>query len=311
VVPGAPGNNPNDREGALLLQTSAKTIGPQKTLAQVLGFARQFEMPWLPDDINRLTESMSLEQVIAAGEAIPPGVTARANTSMVLPPQIPDLIGVRERRFLDHTGLIRQRSIGDLMRYSSLAQDMFSSDRYGAANAGEPSLPQSRYSDAQLYALALYLYALRPPANPNALDASAERGEALFAREKCASCHTPPLYTNNQLIAADGFEPPAGAAGVMAVRIGVDPRYTLETRKGTGYYKVPSLRGVWYRGPFGHNGSAATLEDWFDPARLDPRYVPTGFKGYDGQTRSIPGHAFGLRLRASERKDLIAFLKTL
>jgi len=311
VVPGAPGNNPNDREGALLLRTSAKTIGPQKALAQVLGFARQFEMPWLPDDINRLTESMSLEQVIAAGEAIPPGVTARANTSMVLPPQIPDLIGVRERRFLDHTGLIRQRSIGDLMRYSSLAQDMFSSDRYGAANAGEPSLPQSRYSDAQLYALALYLYALRPPANPNALDASAERGEALFAREKCASCHTPPLYTNNQLIAADGFEPPAGAAGVMAVRIGVDPRYTLETRKGTGYYKVPSLRGVWYRGPFGHNGSAATLEDWFDPARLDPRYVPTGFKGYDGRTRSIPGHAFGLRLRASERKDLIAFLKTL
>jgi hypothetical protein len=188
---------------------------------------------------------------------------------------------------------------------------MFSSDRYGAANAGKPSLPESRYSDAQLYALALYLYALRPPANPHALDASAKRGEALFAREKCASCHTPPLYTNNQLIAADGFEPPAGAAGVMAVRIGVDPRYTLETRKGTGYYKVPSLRGVWYRGPFGHNGSAATLEDWFDPARLDPRYVPTGFKGYDGQTRSIPGHAFGLRLRASERKDLIAFLKTL
>ena len=60
-------------------------------VAQVRGFARQFEMPWLADDINRLPRSMDLDQFIAAGEAIPPGVTARANTSMLLPPQIPDL----------------------------------------------------------------------------------------------------------------------------------------------------------------------------------------------------------------------------
>lgn len=311
VVPGAPGNNPNDREGARLLRNSAKVIAPEKILAQVLGFARQFEMPWLPDDINRLARSMTLEQLIAAGEAIPPGVTARANTSMVLPPQIPDLIGVRARRFLDHTGLVRHRSIGDLMRYSSLAQDMFTCDRYGTANVAQSPAPPSRYSDAQLYALALYVYSLRPPANPNALDSSAKRGGLLFARERCTDCHTPPLYTNNHLIAADGFQPPPDFADVSAVRIGVDPRYTLKTHKGTGYYKVPSLQGVWYRGPFGHNGSAATLEDWFDPARLDPRYVPTGFKGYDGKTRSIPGHPFGLKLPPSERQDLIAFLKTL
>lgn len=90
-----------------------------------------------------------------------------------------------------------------------------------------------------------------------------------------------------------------------------DPRYALETHKGTGYYKVPSLKGVWYREPFGHNGSAATLEDWFDPARLRPDYVPTGFKGYDGKARSIPGHPFGLRLSPAERKDLLAFLRSL
>ena len=74
---------------------------------------------------------MSLEELIAAGEAIPPGVTARSNTSMFFPPQIPDLIGVEERRYLDHTGLVRHRDIGDLMRYSSLAQDVFALDRYG------------------------------------------------------------------------------------------------------------------------------------------------------------------------------------
>jgi mono/diheme cytochrome c family protein len=293
------------------LRISANVIGAEKVVAQVRSFAQQFEMPWLGDDINRLPRSMDLDQLIAAGEAIPPGVTARANTSMLLPPQIPDLIGVRERRFLDHTGLIRHRTIGDLMRYSSLAQDLFTSDRYGTASAGNPALPAARYSDPQLYALALYLYSLRPPANPNHFDSSAERGKALFAREKCGNCHTPPLYTNNQLIAADGFEPPADAVDVVPVRIGVDPRYALETHKGTGYYKVPSLKGVWYRGPFGHNGSAATLEDWLDPARLNPEYIPTGFKGHDGKTRSIPGHPFGLRLSSMERQDLIAFLRTL
>jgi hypothetical protein len=291
VVPGAQGNNPNDRQGALLLDAS------DKTLTRLRSFASQFQLPWIADDINRLTETMTIGEFIKAGEEIPAGVTARANTSMILPPQIPDLIGVQERRFLDHTGLIRQRSIGDLMRYSSLAQDLFSQDRYGSQPPRNVALPDARYSDPQLYALALYLYSLRPPKNPHPFDDSASRGQAIFKREKCDTCHAPPLYTNNSLIAAD--------------TLGVDPRYTLQTRKSTGYYKVPSLKGVWYRGPFGHNGSAATLEDWLDRARIKPDYVPTGFKGYDGKTRSIPGHTFGLKLSLAERKDLIAFLNTL
>jgi hypothetical protein len=311
VVPGAQGNNPNDYEGALLLQSSAKSIGSEKMLEQVHRFARQFELPWLPDDINRLASSLSLDQLIAAGEAIPPGVTARANTSILLPPQIPDLIGVRERRYLDHTGLIRQRDIGDLMRYVSLAQDVFSADRYGSSTNASPASPEARYSDSQLNALALYLYSLRPPTNPNPLNASAARGKVLFEKLECGRCHTPPLYTKNKLVAVEGFEIPAGTPDIVPIRIGVDPRYTLDTHKGTGYYKVPSLKGVWYRGPFGHNGSAATLEDWFDPNRLSPDYLPTGFKGYDGKTRSIPGHRFGLELSPADRKDLIAFLKTL
>jgi hypothetical protein len=311
AVPGGQGNNPNDREGARLLRKSAEMFGQEKMLTQVHNFASQFELPWMPDDINRLARSMSIDQLIAAGEAIPPGVTARANTSILLPPQIPDLIGVRDRRFLDHTGLVRHRDISDLMRYSSLAQDVFSSDRYGSAIIANSSPPSARYSDPQLYALALYLYSLRPPPNPNRFDASAVRGKSLFAKLKCDTCHTPPLYTNNKLVPVEGFDAPAGSADVMTTHIGVDPRYTLDTHKGTGYYKVPSLKGVWYRGPFGHNGSAATLEDWFNPARLDPEYIPTGFKGYDGKTRSIPGHRFGLQLSPSEREDLIAFLKTL
>jgi len=74
---------------------------------------------------------------------------------------------------------------------------------------------------------------------------------------------------------------------------------------------VPSLKGVWYRGPFEHNGSVATLEDWFDPHRLRDDYVPTGFKGYGVETRAVKGHSFGLGLSPDDRKALIAFLKTL
>ena len=318
VVPGAQGNNPNDREGAMLMRASMHAIGSEKTLARVRLFARQFEAPWLPNDINRLSQELPLASLIAAGEAIPPGVTARANTSIFLPPQIPDLIGVRDRRYLDHTGLIRQRDIGDLMRYTSLSQDLFSADTYGPVPATNklPRVrsPMARYSDQQLYALAIYLYSLRPPPNPNRFNPSAARGKALFRKEKCGVCHTPPLYTNNKLLAADGFRASGNVkafADVMPMRIGTDARYTLDTRKGTGYYKVPSLKGVWYRGPFGHNGSAATLEEWFDPNRLRSDYVPRGYKGYDGLTRGIPGHPFGLNLSPTERADLLAFLRTL
>jgi hypothetical protein len=97
----------------------------------------------------------------------------------------------------------------------------------------------------------------------------------------------------------------------FVLSVGTDPRLALQTRRGTGYYKVPSLKGVWYRGPFEHNGSVATLEDWFDAGRLSDDYVPTGFKGAGVKVRSIKGHPFGLGRSAADRQALIAFLKTL
>ena len=88
---------------------------------------------------------------------------------------------------------------------------------------------------------------------------------------------------------------------VLNVSVGTNPALATKTRRGTGYCKVPSLKGVWYRGPFEHNGSAATLEDWFDPARLRDDYVPTGFRGYGIKTRAVKGHEFGLRLPEEEK----------
>lgn len=75
---------------------------------------------------------------------------------------------------------------------------------------------------------------------------------------------------------------------------------------------MPSLLGVWYRGPFEHNGSCATLEDWFNSGRTNDTYVPTGWRGPPGtKTRAVKGHEFGLDLTEEDRRALIAFLRTL
>src|SRR5262249_54908445 len=140
------------------------------------------------------------------------------------------------------------------------------------------------------------------------------RGQKVFERENCAVCHTPPLYTNNKLTPAAGFRVPEDHLkkyDILPVSVGTDPNLAMKTRRGTGYYKVPSLKGVWYRSMFEHNGSVATLEDWFDARRLRDDYVPTGWKGYRVKTRAVKGHEFGLKLPPEEKTALIAFLKTL
>jgi hypothetical protein len=85
----------------------------------------------------------------------------------------------------------------------------------------------------------------------------------------------------------------------------------LHTRRGTGFYKVPSLRGVWYRSSFFHHGNLATLEEVLDPKRLKIDYVPKGFMPPGKKTMSVKGHPFGFELSESEKRALIAFLKTL
>ena len=129
-------------------------------------------------------------------------------------------------------------------------------------------------------------------------------------------CHTPPAYTNNKLVAAPGFDPPPEdervlAGEVISRRVYTDPGLALATRKGTGFYKIPSLRGVWYRGLYGHSGFETSLEAWFDPARQRADHVPSGWRGPGVQTLAVPGHDFGLDLPPEDKTALIAFLRTL
>jgi len=320
VVPGAQGNFPFDR--AVAFSTRRVLLRAARNTFRTL-----FGAPWLKEnDPAARSDSLTLEEIVAKFEAIPGGVVARHRASPDAPPAVPDLIGVRDRKYLDKSGLVQHRDIGDLMRYAALNNELdFISNFGGFIPAGknyrelpeptDPYLPGGgRYSDEQLYALARYVYALKPPRNPNERTAEAVRGEDVFRRSGCARCHTPPLYTNNRLTPALGFTVPAEHKtryAVSATVVGTDPTLTLRTRRGTGYYKVPSLKGLWYRGPLEHSGSVATLEDWFDPRRLLDDYVPTGFKPHGIKTRAVKGHEFGLTLSDQEKKDLIAFLKTL
>jgi hypothetical protein len=284
-----------------------------------------YAAPWVQPDPLADLDTLTMQQIAVRHDRIPPGVVARHGTSVLNPVQVPDLIGVQSRHYLDRTGLQQHRGVADLMRYAALNQggDALSSfDGLMPADYGnfkklpDPADPNTgeRYSDEQLYALALYLESLTPPANPNRFDARAARGQKVFEHEGCATCHTPPLYSNNKLTPAEGFTPPSGAAkryDILLFSVGTDPGLAMATRRGTGYYKVPSLKGVWYRSMFGHSGWCATLEDWFDPRRLGDDYAPTGFNPNGNAPYPVKGHRSGLDLSQRDRQGLIAFLKTL
>ena len=63
---------------------------------------------------------MTVDAFLAAIEGTPPGLTFRIGTGVVYVPKLPDLIGIKDRKYLDATGLVRHRSSGDLMRYAAL-----------------------------------------------------------------------------------------------------------------------------------------------------------------------------------------------
>ena len=60
-----------------------------------------------------------------------------------------------------------------------------------------------------------------------------------------------------------------------------------------------------------HDGSVASLEEMFDPARLRPDHEPGGWKGPEVTKRAIPGHPFGLGLNAEDKAALLAFLRSI
>ncbi|QJW90866.1 hypothetical protein HNV11_16510 [Spirosoma taeanense] len=316
VLKGAQGNSPDAQRVAY---TYRRYEVPEPA-AQ--GFVKALMgAPWLADDPHTQLSRQSKLAIADALDAMPPGTVLREGASILFPPQVPNLIGVNERKYMDHGGVNRHRNIGDLMRYVALNQSVnmiASYDGFVPAGKGFKEVPAPatgiRYSEAQLYALAKFIYSLEHPANPNKPSALTKRGERIYAEQGCVSCHTPPAFTNNMLTPVDGFEVPdehRKKYDIFDISVGTDPSYALKTRRGTGYYKVPSLKGLWYRGPFLHDGSLATLDDLLDPRRLRDDYVPTGFRGAGVTQKAVRGHEFGMDLPEADRKALLAYLRTL
>jgi hypothetical protein len=252
LLEGAQGNKP---DGVLTDFPSGRPSAPK-----FLDFLWiNFGAPWIQPRADFERSMMTIRHADQYA-----GVLSREGTSAIHPPHIPSLIGVQDIKYLDATGLDRHRSIGDLMRYAAINMGLDTLARYGDFQpttsqraSGMGGEDGTRYSDEQLYALALYVYSLRPPPNPNPVDDRGRRGEQVFRREGCPGCHTPPLYTNNRLTPATGFKVSSDllkAADILNFSVGTDPVLATQTRRGTGFYKVPSLRGVWFRNGFSHAG---------------------------------------------------------
>jgi Di-haem oxidoreductase, putative peroxidase len=277
---------------------------------------RAFSVPWVQNDIHEQLKGITEVEYRALFDAgLRGGALPRWNGSLYYPAKIPDLIGIKDRKYIDHTATHLNRGVGDLMRYAALVSTA-EATVFGPHDMlpADAERPKARRSDEALYALSLYLQSLKPPPNPNPLDENAVSGAKIFQREGCAGCHVPPLYTNNKLTLAEGFEPPKNRPAtldILPLSVGTSSGLALKTRKGTGYYKVPSLKGVWYRGHYLHDGSVASLEEMFNPERLTEAHVPGGYSPPGVKNRAIAGHEFGLKLQPPERAQLIAFLRTL
>lgn len=312
--PFPPGIEDVGPKGTLLIDLLYQRTFPGDTF-QVANW-RTFTTPWAPDPRVERIRQMSAEEVNNLFNSGDTAVFARFNGSPWYQTKIPDLHVLRYSLYIDATGTHRLRGPEDVARYAALilsADSMdFGKHRFFADHQRKVLF---RASDEVLYAIGLYLMSLEPPKNPNpAPAAQLAAGQKIFNREGCLNCHTPPDYTSGKLTLASGYQPPAGhpdRENIVRMTAGTDPGLALKTRKGTGFYKIPSLRGVWYRPRLLHDGSVATLEEMFNPARLRPDHIRGGWKGPEQDLKAIPGHPFGLSLTPQEKADLLAFLRSL
>ena len=105
VLEGAQGDFPVDQIGAALDGAAAQSRWAF------------FGAPWVMPR-EEYERASTAEEYIRRHSAIQPGVMARHCTSDS-PAKVPSLIGLEDIKFLDSTGLMRHRSIGDLMRYAA------------------------------------------------------------------------------------------------------------------------------------------------------------------------------------------------
>jgi YVTN family beta-propeller protein len=141
------------------------------------------------------------------------------------------------------------------------------------------SMQGPRPSNEDVKAVTAYLATLDFPRNPyrekdGSLSAAAKRGEAVFKSSKigCDNCHASPEFTDGKIHVAGLEEPDDAYQG----------------------YNPPSLRGVYDKDPYLHDGRAKTLRE-----ALKGPHSPEALSGGLGE------------LSDTDLDDLIAYLKSL
>jgi hypothetical protein len=151
---------------------------------------------------------------------------------------------------------------------------IFKDPRLGISVSNTPDIVTPLLPALRAYQLSL----LAPKPDASTIDAAAAaRGKSLFdGAAKCSTCHTGTLYTDvNQ--------------GVLHAASEVGQEAAYAARSVTGKYRTTPLRGLQQHAPYFHDGSAATLLD--------------AVEHYN--------QLFALNLSASQKADLVAYLKTL
>ncbi len=116
---------------------------------------------------------------------------------------------------------------------------------------------------------------------------------------RCAECHTPPLFTNQQ-IAVLGTPEPEG----MPFDPGAEIPMNEPTQRGG--FKVPTLRNIELTAPYMHSGRFATLREAVA--------FYTGGRGHavpEGEELKIHWHIWEPNLTDDELDRLVDFMKTL
>jgi cytochrome c peroxidase len=157
---------------------------------------------------------------------------------------------------------------------------------------------------------------------PNAISASAKRGEALFFSERldCFHCHGGINFTDSTADARTRlFQRSFHNTGLYNVHgTGAYPPDNMglyeitRLAKDIGAFKAPTLRNVGVRAPYMHDGSVRDLDAVLRHYAAGGRTIPSGPYAGNGSRnphKDLVIHGFTLNRR--EQADVIAFLRSL
>jgi hypothetical protein len=201
-----------------------------------------------------------------------PGRADVSSNDGSVPVLFPDLRPVRGLSSLHYEATVEQRSIDSLaIRIETLV----------ITAHGEALRPPREIA----LGLARFLWSLDRTLPP----APSHRPRAF--EERCARCHSGEFLTGDPVALDD---------------VGTDRTAGESPERGTGAYRVPSLRGVGTRAALLHDGSLSTIDALFDPARTH-----SDWRGGRVGAGAVPGHDYGFDLDPSDRAEIVAYLRAL